>query len=213
MKSNNPESPIFFELAAAILTVLLKFIVMDWLGMRAFYISGVCIFWLGYAAYRYSSDHAILKNWGYRKENFGKSLRVLLPFLGISMGVALLYARLNDIPILNFNIIPILLLYPVFGIIQQFMLVCILARNLQYTSFFSSRRYLMILAVSVLFSLIHYPYPWLMIFTFFMEIVFLSVYLKWRNLWAIGFAHGFIATFLLYYILNRDLWKELFVWF
>jgi uncharacterized membrane protein (DUF485 family) len=52
-----------------------------------------------------------------------------------------------------------------------------------------------------------------MAFTFAMEVIFLTVYFKWRNLWAIGLAHGWIATFLIYYVLDRDLWTELFAWF
>ena len=201
------------ELIAVAITVALKFILMDWLGMRAFYIGGICIFWLGYVVFRYSSDHSILRCWGFKKENFGKSLRVLFPFLVISIIITIIYGKLNHIRILNYHVIPVLLLYPVWGIIQQFMLVCILVQNLQKTAFFSNRKYRVILLASCLFSLIHYPYPALMIFTFVMEMIFLIAYVKWRNLWAIGIAHGWIATFLLYYALNRDLWTELFAWF
>jgi hypothetical protein len=41
-----------------------------------------------------------------------------------------------------------------------------------------------------------------------MEVVFIIVYIKWRNLWAMGIAHGWIATFILYFVLERDLWAE-----
>lgn len=37
-----------FELVAVSLTVILKFILMDWLSMRAFYIGGICLFWALY---------------------------------------------------------------------------------------------------------------------------------------------------------------------
>ncbi|MGW8317105.1 MAG: CPBP family glutamic-type intramembrane protease, partial [Bacteroidales bacterium] len=70
-------------------------------------------------------------------------------------------------------------------------------------------RRLVILIIPLLFSLVHYPSFVLMIFTFFMEMVFMVVYLKWKNLLAIGLAHGWIATFLLYYVMERDLWSEL----
>ena len=71
-------------------------------------------------------------------------------------------------------------------------------------------RYLIIFLVATLFSMVHYPDFFLMIFTFFLEVAFITVYLKWRNLWAIGIAHGWIATFVLYFVLDRDLWSELF---
>lgn len=201
------------ELYAVVLTVLLKFILMDWLGMRAFYITGTCLFWSGYVVFRYRRDHNILKTWGFKKENFRNSLFSLLPFLGAILAITVVYAIFYRVPILNSHIIPILLLYPAWGIIQQFMLICIIAQNIRNTAFFSSRKYQVIITVSLLFSLVHYPYLVLMAFTLVMEIVFLLIFFRWENLWAIGLMHGWIATLLLYYILNRDLWMELFTWF
>jgi hypothetical protein len=213
MKSAGPGKFQIIELVSIGLTVFLKFILMDWLGMRAFYIAGACLFWFGYVVYRYSLDHSTLRLWGLKKENFRKSLRVLLPFLTVSAVITIIYGKLNHILIINLHILPVLLLYPIWGVIQQFMLMCIFARNLQNTIFFSSRKYLVIILVSFVFSLVHYPYVMLMGFTFIMEVVFFMVYLRWRNLWAIGFTHGWIASFLMYYALNRDLWIELFAWF
>jgi hypothetical protein len=115
--------------------------------------------------------------------------------------------------IFSIHIIPVLLLYPAWGIIQQFMLVCIIARNLQDITYLSNHKIPVILLVSMFFSLVHYPYIILMAFTLLMEIIFLLVYDRWRNLWAIGLMHGWAATFLLYFVLHRDLWLELFAWF
>jgi membrane protease YdiL (CAAX protease family) len=72
---------------------------------------------------------------------------------------------------------------------------------------------ILIISGSILFSLIHFPDPFLMAFTFFMEFIFLMVFNKFRNLWALGLTHGWVATFLLYFVQGRDLWKELFAWF
>jgi len=203
----------FIELLNVALTVMLKFILMDWLGMRAFYIAGISFFWLGYVIYRYYLDPSVLNYWGYKRKNFGKSMGILLPFIGISLCITLVNSKLNRIPILNPHIIPVIILYPIWGTVQQFMLVCIVGQNLQNTDFFSKRKYRLLIAVSGLFGLIHYPYWSLMIFTFIMELIFLRVYMQWRNIWAIGVSHGLIATFLLYFVLNRDLWIELFAWF
>jgi len=201
------------ELYAVALTVLLKFILMDWLGMRAFYITGTCLFWLGYVVFRYRKDHYILRFWGFTRENLTKSLYVLLPFLGTVAVFTWLYGMYSGVRILNIHVIPVLMLYPAWGIIQQFMLVCIIAQNLQNRVYFSSHKIRVILLVSLFFSMVHYPYITLMIFTLLMEIIFLLVYKRWRNLWAIGLMHGWTATLLLYYVLQRDLWLELFAWF
>jgi uncharacterized protein len=201
------------ELYAVGLSVLLKFIMMDWLGMRAFYITGTCLFWLGYVFYRYRKDNSILKLWGFKREYLLKSLYALLPFLGIIAVFSLLYGLYSGTRILNIHILPVLLLYPAWGIIQQFMLACIIARNLQFSAYFSRHTIQLIILVSLLFSVIHYPYLKLMGFALLMEIIFLFVYDRWRNLWALGLMHGWAATLVLFYFLHRDLWAELFAWF
>jgi len=213
MKFFKPSNAGYFELSAIAITAFTKFVVMDWLGMRAFYITGTCFFWAWYVYYRYTHDQSILKYWGLRRSNFWKSWKILLPFVVISTGLTAAYAINNDIALANWHIIPVIILYPLWGLIQQFIFLGIIALNLQHFRIFSRDRLLLFLAVSLVFSLIHYPYYLLMVFTLIMEIVFLYVYWKWRNLWAIGLAHGWTATFLLYYVLNRDLWKELFNWF
>jgi len=201
------------EFPAVLLTALLKFVLMDWLGMRAFYIGGICIFWLSYFIARYSLDHSILKQWGFKKDNFKKSLLTLLPYIIISICIAVIYGIIKPVTILNPDIIPILILYPLWGIIQQFMVANILAENLLNLKSVSSNKYVVILLTSSIFSLVHYPGVFLMAFVFAMEMLFLTVYFKWKNLWAIGLAHGWVATFVLFYILERDLWIELFAWF
>ena len=213
MKSDRKIQYQAIELYAVALTVLLKFILMDWLGMRAFYITGTCLFWLGYVVFRYRKDHYILRFWGFTRENLTKSLYVLLPFLGTVAVFTWLYGMYSGVRILNIHVIPVLMLYPAWGIIQQFMLVCIIAQNLQNRVYFSSHKIRVILLVSLFFSMVHYPYIILMVFTLLMEIIFLLVYKRWRNLWAIGLIHGWTATLLLYYVLHRDLWLELFAWF
>jgi len=111
------------------------------------------------------------------------------------------------------HLLPVLALYPVWGIVQQFMMICIVAENLSGLKKLSRNKPLVIVITSILFGLIHFPDFSLMIFAFVMEIAFLVIYYKWRNLWAIGLAHGWISTFLLFYVLGRDLWTELFLWF
>jgi len=201
------------ELPALIITAVSKFIVMDWLGMRAFYISAICMFWLCYVYYKYKQDRSVIRYWGFKLENTGRSLLMLMPFLVVCIALMVLFAYRNHTSLLNFHMMPVMILYPLWGTVQQFMLTGIVADILGKTKQLSHHKWAVILLTSFLFGLIHYPHAVLMVFTFIMEIVFLTVYFKWWNLWALGISHGIIATFLLYYVLNRDLWIELFAWF
>jgi len=203
----------WIEILAVVITGLLKFIIMDRFQMRAFYISGACIFWLIYIVLRYKSDNSILKYWGFKKEYFRKSFLLLMPFAVVGIIVIITYGIFIERYILNWHIIPILFLYPVWGLIQQFMVAGLVAGNLKSITSLHLRDYQVVLLTSFVFALVHSPDLFLIIFAFFMQVIFTVVYLIWRNLWSLGLVHGWIATFLLYYILERDLWTELFAWF
>ena len=178
--------------------------------MRAFYITGISLFWLIYIFYRFSVNRNILSFWGFKKEFLKQTIIILSPLVFLSIIVSILYGYFKNGQFITWSIIPILILYPMWGIIQQYLMLGIISQNLLTIFEAKRKRFVIIFLVSFFFSLIHYPTCFLMIFTFIMEVVFITVYFKWRNLWAIGIAHGWIATFLLYFVLERDLWTELF---
>jgi len=199
-----------FVILAVVLTAILKFIFMDWLNWSVFYICGIVLFWIAYILYRVKSNRETLILWGFKKEHFKQSLLYLAPLMFITGIVSVLYSSMNESLSFSWYFILILLLYPLWGLVQQFMMLGIISQNLASAAEGKMNRYLIIFLVSALFSMVHYPSFFLMIFTFFLEAVFVTVYLKWRNLWAIGIAHGWVGTFILYYVLGRDLWSELF---
>lgn len=186
---------------------------MDYFQLRSFYILLVCTFWLSYILHRNYTDKSVTNYWGFRKENFHESITLLVPLIIISIVITVVYGYLKEIIILNWHILPVLVLYPVWGIFQQFFMLGLIMQNLNKLVKINFNKLTLLIITSTLFSLIHYPNPFLMLFTFIMEVVFITVYMKWLNLWAIGLAHGWIASFLLYFVLGRDLWLELFVWF
>ena len=207
MKYTNQQQ---FAILAVFLTAVLKFIFMDWLNWSVFYICGIVLFWMAYILYRVKSNRETLILWGFKKEHFKQSLLYLAPLMFITGIVSVLYSSMNESLSFSRYFILVLLLYPLWGLIQQFMMLGIISQNLASAAEGKMNRYLIVFLVSALFSMVHYPSFFLMIFTFFLEVVFVTVYLKWRNLWAIGIAHGWVGTFILYYVLGRDLWSELF---
>ena len=72
--SMNTDKYRYFEILAVLLTGLLKFIFMGLFDYRALYISLTCLFWIIYVYKRYQSDHTVLRNWGFQKENLLKLL-------------------------------------------------------------------------------------------------------------------------------------------
>jgi len=196
------------EIYLIAITAFLKFVLMDWLNMRAIYITAVCLIWVAYIYYRYTKDKTVLKKWGFQRHNFRKSFIILLPFTVISIAGSIIYGRLLGHSFQNWYILLVLGLYLVWGAFQQFIIVGLIVQYLtKLGNIFT------IIIGSFLFCLIHSPDILLMTYTFFMEVLFISVYLKFRNIWALGLAHGLAATFLLYFVQNRDLWAELLSWF
>lgn len=199
----------WIEIGAVVATGILKYVFMDWLELRVFYIASACLFWLGYLYVRYKRNPEILKVWGFRKRKFRKTFVFLTPFaVALILGIVWYGIKVNA-TFLNWHILPIIIFYPAWGIIQQFLILAIVAGNLHAIQSVKLSRIQIILLISVVFSLVHYPSFPLVVFTFFMELLFGLAYFKWRNLWALGLHHGWIASLLLFFVLGRDLWDEL----
>jgi len=199
-----------FEILAVLITGLGKFLFMDILELRFPYIATACIFWLVYIFIRKKKIPQILSYWGLTFKNFGRTFLELLPLaLILSIGFVLLGNKLET-NILNINIIPILLIYPIWGIIQQFIMIGIFARNLKDGDQIKIPVAAVVLFTSILFALVHFPFQILVLATFFLAIVYTSLYLKGRNLLVMGIYHGWIGALFFYTIMERDPFLEVF---
>lgn len=199
----------WLEITAVIATGAMKYVLMDWLNLRVFYIAAACIFWSGYIYKRYRVNEFILQQWGFRKDNLKKTFLFLTPFVLVMIGSIIWYGISYNAIFLNWHVIPVFLFYPAWGIIQQFLIVALVAGNLQAITSVNLSKYQILLLTSMFFAWVHYPSLPLMVFTFFMELVFLIAYFRWRNLWPLGVYHGWVASLLLFFVLGRDLWNEL----
>ncbi|MDI3520109.1 MAG: protease family protein [Anaerophaga sp.] len=203
----------WFEILSVVLTGLLKYVLMDWLELRVFYIFSVCLFWTLYILKRYQVNRDILRDWGFRKPGFKRTLRFCLPFTVVTLISIFGYEIFYNNGFLKWNLVPVLALYPLWGIIQQFLMISVIAGNMRAVSSLNMSDNHLILVVSLLFSIVHYPDLILMAFTFVMELFFISAYFRWRNLWALGILHGWLGGLFLYLVVHRDLWRELWMIF
>lgn len=198
------------EISLVLLTGLGKFLFMDVLNWRLPFIATACLFWIGYVFFRQKNNKDILKYWGFTKEGFSKTFFELLP---VAIIVSVLFYFLGnhlETNILNWHILPILLIYPLWGIIQQFIIVGLIARNLKDIQKIKVPEVAIILITAVIFAVVHYPFNILIIGTFFLAIVYSILYLRGRNLIVLGIYHGWIGALFFYTILARDPWDEVF---
>ncbi len=199
----------WLEITAVLATGFLKYVLMDWLNFRAFYIAAACIFWSVYIYKRYRGNKHILQQWGFRKDYFKQAFFFLAPFALVMVAAIVWYGISYNAVFINWHVIPVFVFYPAWGIIQQFLIVALVVGNLQSVTTMNLSKFQLYLFTSLAFALVHYPSLPLMIFTFLMELVFLTAWFKWRNIWALGLYHGWVASLLLYFVLDRDLWNEL----
>ena len=199
-----------FEIVAVFITALGKFVFMDSLALKLPFILTAIVFWTFYIFYRRNRNPGVTNYWGFRTGNFLKVVQIILPFGVLSLAVFICIGVYQQTINITWHLIPILILYPVWGIIQQFLLIALVAGNLSDFKNPRLSKGIIIVLSALLFGLIHFPYVWLMIGTFILAIFYSLIYLKQRNIYALGIFHGWLAGFFFYTVVNRDPFIETF---
>lgn len=198
------------EISAVVVTAIGKFLFMDYLNWRFPFVLVAILSWTAYIIYRNKTKPGIINYWGFRTDNFKTVLKTVLPFGLISVIAFIcigLYQGTNNY---TWHIIPILILYPVWGIIQQFLLIALTAGNLQELKGKKMNKGFILLLSALLFAVVHYPFVWLIIATFILAIFYGFIYLQERNIYVLGIFHGWLGGFFYYTVLDRDPFLEMF---
>lgn len=197
------------EILGVLLTVLGKFIFMDYLNRKLPFTCIAILAWTGYVIYQNKTNPGIMKYWGFRTDNFKAALRLVLPFGFVSVVLFIAIGIYQGTIHLTWHIIPLLILYPVWGTIQQFLLIALTAGNLHNFQKPLPKAVIVILCAA-LFGLIHYPYLWLMLGTFVLAICYGLIYLRQKNLYVLGLFHGWLGALFFYTVVDRDPFLETF---
>jgi membrane protease YdiL (CAAX protease family) len=152
----------------------------------------------------------ITKYWGFRTDNFTSVVRRILPFGILSLALFILIGMYQNTINITWHIIPILILYPIWGIIQQFLLIALTAGNLQDFQNSKMSKVVIVILAALLFGLIHYPFTWLILGTFILGLFYGIIYFKERNIYALGIFHGWLGGLFFYTVVNRDPFLETF---
>ncbi len=199
----------WLEFSAVLLTGLL-FLGFVSVGSKGLFISLASLSWIGYIFWRVRQDSFLWVTWGFRRENLRAAF--FWPTIIFVIGVVLMawYGTVNGRMLWPGHILVLLLLYPLWGILQQFLVQALGVANLM--TLFPKQGWIVALPVGVvLFSLVHYPDGWLlMLATAVMACLFIPCYLRDHNLWPLGLYHGWLGTFFYLWVLGRDPWVDIF---
>ncbi|HEX5170007.1 MAG TPA: CPBP family glutamic-type intramembrane protease [Cyclobacteriaceae bacterium] len=196
------------EVLAVMITGGGKFIFVDMLPYKFWFISAAIISWATYILFRSLKNPSVLAYWGFRKQNFRRLFLLLSPLALLVLTGFLIYGIYHKTLILSWHILPILFLYPIWGTIQQFLMVGLVASNLRDLNGITIPGWFIVIVTAILFSIVHFPSVPLVIATAMLGVFYTVLFLRYQNIWVLGIYHGWLGAFFYFFILERDPWLE-----
>ena len=196
------------EVGAVLVTGVMHLVFKN-LGAQAIFIvlAGVC--WISYIVRRVRQDPSRWVKWGFHTNNLSTAFFWPTLIFIFATGAMAWYGVTNGRILWAGHTLLLLVLYPVWGLLQQFLVQALGVANL----FRLFPQYGWLVSVSagvILFSLVHYPDWVLMAATGLLACVFIPLYIRDRNLWPLGLYHGWLGTFFYLWVLGRDPWVSVF---
>ena len=208
MATTTCDDPRWGEVAAVVITGLLHLVCKP-LGLQAFYIVGAIVCWFVFVLVTARRRPDIVREWGFRadtlKPAFAASAAIFIPVMILMVFLAGARGTLS----VPSSLALMLLLYPAWGLVQQFLVQGLLVTNLAKGPL-KGHPNAPIVVGGVLFSLVHVGNLWLMVATAGVGAAFVWLYLKHRNLWPLGLFHGWLASLFYQWFLDRDPLTEIF---
>ncbi len=177
-------------------------------GPHVVFIAGACLFWAAFVLVRARQDRHAFRAWGFCTGNLGPATAWAGLVLVVAAAGMALVGRLQGTLRMPAHLLPLLVVYPAWGLIQQFLALGIVVSNLERLPFLGSRKALLVLLAAALFGLVHVKDVRLAGGTFLLELVVVPLYLRWRNLWPLGVLHGWLGGLFYLWVLKEDLWAE-----
>lgn len=187
-----------------------QLILADFCGMRMPFVVAACLAWTAFVAIGVK-NLSTRRRWGIRLDTFPVVAKLLsIPLLvWILISLVIAWRQNVQVPLTHFMLV--MILYPVWGTVQQHAVAVMLAGNLDAMTRGRWSRSVIVILTAAVFALVHLPEPDLVLPAFVMGLITIGAFLRWRNLWAIGLFHGFFAAFLYYLVLARDPLQEMLV--
>ena len=197
----------WFALIGVLVTVVLH-LILQFRKPNPIFITGACLFWAGFIVYRGIRDPGIFRCWGFRSDNLRQA--AVIPFVLLLTGVLVLgaFALWNGQFLLSPWTALLFVLYPVWGLFQQFLTLGIVVQSLERLPAWQNRPFLLTITGSVVFGAIHFPDLWAVAATFVLELVLAPVFLRYRNLWPLGLVHGWLGILFYTWGMGHDVIAE-----
>lgn len=165
--------------------------------------------WGGYIYYRARREPGFFRRTGLTPHGLGPAFRdaslVAAGSLALMAGAGALQGSLA----LHRDMVPLLLLYPAWGLIQQFLVQGMLSGNLSNGPGWTNSPYVITPISAAAFGSVHLPNWRLAAGTFGLGLAYTPLYLRHRNLWPLGLYHGWLGVFYYFWVLEKNPWARM----
>lgn len=193
------------ELAAVLASALLHLATTLWLHWQAVDQIVLGLGWLTYVVLRARTPCA-LAAWGMHRAGLAPAVRAAAIALAVGVVAIAMIGLLRGTFVVDANLLPLLLAYPLWGWLQQLLVLGIAVGNLEQLGV--ARPWLVTIA-GIGFALVHVPDWPLCAATLLLGATCALLFLRHRNLWPLGVLHGWLGACFYRWVLARDPWAEL----
>lgn len=162
--------------------------------------------WIGFIVYEVKQNATVLHYWGFRTDNIVVAMiRPLLLFLVASISMLWFGIHFETAIPLNLHFLMTLVLYPLWGTIQQFLIQGLVTRNVALLLASSDSKTLLVtVSGGAAFSIVHFPSIVLMVGTAVLGLFYARYYQEVPNLFILGLFHGWTASLFYFWIMGED---------
>ena len=209
MRPDHETAPDWLALLAAAATAAIHFAVGTGRPLSYVFIAAACLFWALFIAVRARQNKNALPAWGFRAGNLAQAAALpAVVFALAATGFAVYAWRCGTFRWPSHWLL-LFLIYPVWGVIQQFLMLGVVVSNLERIQRLRRYKALIVLSAAALFGLLHVYDARLVVATFLLELVIIPLYMWQRNLWPLGALHGWLGALFYLWVLDRDLLGEI----
>ena len=175
-------------------------------GVSDAYIPVVVAGWGGYLGYREATESGYFASLGFTGEGLGPAFRDASIVAGVAAAGMVAVGAAQGTLRADATVLPLLVLYPAWGLTQQALVQGMVTRNLQDAGV-SPVAVTPISAAA--FGAVHVPNWELTAATTAMGAAYAGLYQRHRNVWPLGIYHGVLGAAFYVWVLDRDPWQEL----
>ena len=162
--------------------------------------------WGGYTAYRAATEPGFLQAVGFTADGLGPAFRDASLLAGAATAGMAVYGAANGTLRLNADLLPLLVLYPAWGLTQQLLVQGYVTRHLADAGL---SPWAVTPVSAVAFGAVHVPNWELTAATAGLGAAWAALYQRHRSVWPLGLYHGVLGAAFYVWVLDRNPWQEL----